>query len=65
MASCCQEAACKGKLAVVCLGCAGMVGLEEAVRGGAEGKKVRIMDAVVDGVKAGVGMLMALARGTF
>lgn len=34
-------------------------------QGDAEGKKVRIVDGVVDGVKAGVGMLMALARGTF
>lgn len=52
----------------VCLGCAGMVGLEEAVReacveelGGEEGKRV----AIVDGVKAGVGMLVMLARGGF
>lgn len=64
----CQEEAYKRKLAVVCLGCAGMVGLEEAVREGCvnvmgevEGKQVRI----VDGVKAGVGMLIALARGDF
>jgi Asp/Glu/hydantoin racemase len=64
----CQEEAYKRKLAVVCLGCAGMVGLEEAVREGcvnvmgeAEGRKVNI----VDGVKAGVGMLVALARGAF
>lgn len=52
----------------ICLGCAGMVGLEEAVRsacveslGGEEGKGV----AIVDGVKAGVGMLVMLARGGF
>lgn len=52
----------------ICLGCAGMVGLEEAVReacveelGGDSGKGV----AIVDGVKAGVGMLVALARGGF
>lgn len=64
----CQEVAYKRKLVVVCLGCAGMVGLEEAVREGcvnvmgeAEGRKVRI----VDGVKAGVGMLIALTRGGF
>ena len=56
------------KLGVVCLGCAGMVGLEEAVRqgcvnvmGAVEGGKVRI----VDGVKAGVGQLVAMARGGF
>jgi Asp/Glu/hydantoin racemase len=64
----CQEEAYKRKLAVVCLGCAGMVGLEQAVRegcvnvmGDVEGRKVRI----VDGVKAGVGMLIALVRGDF
>lgn len=64
----CQEEAYKRKLAVVCLGCAGMVGLEEAVREGCvnvmgevEGRKV----SIVDGVKAGVGMLIALARGAF
>ena len=61
----CQEEACKRKLAIVCLGCAGMVGLEEAVRGDVEGKKVRTVDGVVDGVKAGVDTLIALARGTF
>lgn len=53
---------------VVCLGCAGMVGLEEAVRMGCveelgqeEGKRV----SIVDGVKAGVGILIVLARGGF
>lgn len=52
----------------VCLGCAGMVGLEEAVReacieelGDEGGKNV----AIVDGVKAGVGALITLARGGF
>ena len=52
----------------VCLGCAGMVGLEEAVReacveelGEDESKQV----AIVDGVKAGVGALLTLARGGF
>ena len=64
----CQEKAYKRRLSVVCLGCAGMVGLESAVRQGCvevmgeeEGKRVRI----VDGVKAGVGMLVAMARGGF
>ena len=64
----CQEEAYKRKLAVVCLGCAGMVGLEEAVREGCvnvmgevEGRKV----SIVDGVKAGVGMLITLVRGAF
>jgi len=52
----------------ICLGCAGMVGLDEAVReacveelGPEKGKAVHI----VDGVKAGVGILVALARGGF
>lgn len=64
----CQEKAYNRKLSAVCLGCAGMVGLEDAVRQGCvnvmgetEGKKVRI----VDGVKAGVGLLVAMARGGF
>jgi Asp/Glu/hydantoin racemase len=53
---------------VVCMGCAGMAGLEEAVREGAqcvlgenEGKDVRI----VDGVVAGVGWLVAACRARF
>lgn len=52
----------------VCLGCAGMVGLEEAVReacveelGSVEGGSV----AIVDGVRAGVGVLVGLVRGGF
>ena len=52
----------------ICLGCAGMVGLDEAVRaacvetlGEERGKEVYI----VDGVKAGVGMLYGLTRGGF
>lgn len=52
----------------ICLGCAGMVGLDDAVRracveelGEREGAQVMI----VDGVKAGVGMLYGLARGGF
>lgn len=52
----------------ICLGCAGMVGLEEAVRtacveevGEDAGKSV----SIVDGVKAGVGTLITLARGGF
>jgi len=64
----CQEKAYSRKLAAVCLGCAGMVGLEAAVRQGCvnvmgeeEGKRVRI----VDGVKAGVGLLVAMACGGF
>ncbi len=45
---------------VVVLGCAGMVGMEEWVRGEC-GEGVR----VVDGVKAGVGILQGLVRGDF
>ncbi len=45
---------------VVVLGCAGMVGMEEWVRGEC-GEGVR----VVDGVKAGVGILQGLVRGGF
>lgn len=52
----------------ICLGCAGMVGLEEAVReacveelGEHDGKHV----AIIDGVKAGVGTLVTLARSGF
>jgi Asp/Glu/hydantoin racemase len=51
------------RVGVVCLGCAGMVGMEKTVRracveelGERIGKKVRI----VDGVKAGLGMLEGL-----
>lgn len=56
------------KVGAICLGCAGMVGLEEAVRdacveelGEDEGKKVHI----VDGVKAGVAQLIGNARTAF
>ncbi len=52
----------------ICLGCAGMVGLESAVRtacvdtlGAEAGKHV----AIVDGVKAGVGLLYGLVRAGF
>lgn len=52
----------------ICLGCAGMVGLDEAVRqacidvlGDERGKRV----SIVDGVKAGVGSLVGLAIGGF
>lgn len=52
----------------ICLGCAGMVGLDDAIRQGCievlgeeDGKRVKI----VDGVKAGVGLLFALATGGF
>lgn len=49
-----------GEVRVVVLGCAGMVGMEGWVRGVAgEGVKV------VDGVRAGVGLLQGLVRGGF
>ncbi len=50
----------EGGVGVVVLGCAGMVGMEEWVRGEC-GEGVR----VVDGVKAGVGILQGLVRGGF
>ncbi len=56
------------RVQAICLGCAGMVGLDEAVEtacveelGEERGKEVHI----VDGVKAGVGQLYGLARGGF
>lgn len=48
------------KVGVVILGCAGMAGMEDWVRE-VVGEGVR----VVDGVKAGVGVLQALVRGGF
>ena len=53
----------EGKVSVVVLGCAGMAGMEEWVR---EEVKERGKDVkVVDGVKAGVGILQGLVRGRF
>ncbi|KAH0848049.1 DCG1-like protein [Fonsecaea pedrosoi] len=56
------------RVQAICLGCAGMVGLDSAVRtacvealGDERGREVYI----VDGVKAGVGTLYGLARGGF
>lgn len=51
----------EGEVRVVVLGCAGMVGMERWVReeAGKDGKVV----VVVDGVKAGVGILQGLVRG--
>lgn len=49
----------RGEVRVVVLGCAGMVGMEGWVRGEMEGGRV------VDGVKAGVGVLQGLVRGGF
>ena len=47
----------EGRVRVVVLGCAGMVGMEEWV-GSVVGDQVRI----VDGVRAGVGVLQGLVR---
>lgn len=65
------ESGVKPKLSrvkAVCLGCAGMAGLDDAVRqacveelGDEQGKQVHI----VDGVKAGVGVLVGLASAGF
>lgn len=52
----------------ICLGCAGMVGLEEAVREACTeelGEERSKHVAIIDGVKAGVGQLLTLARGGF
>jgi len=52
----------------ICLGCAGMVGLEEAVREACLeelGEDASKSVSIVDGVKAGVGALITLARGGF
>lgn len=52
----------------ICLGCAGMVGLEEAVREACTeelGEEKSKHIAIIDGVKAGVGQLLTLARGGF
>jgi len=60
-----------GDVRVICLGCAGMVGMEGVVReacveklGDADGR-TRSLFRVVDGVKAGVGILQSLVRGGF
>lgn len=58
----------KGKVGAICLGCAGMAGMDEMVReacieelGEEEGKRVRI----VDGVTAGVAWLEGTVRAGF
>jgi Asp/Glu/hydantoin racemase len=58
-----------GDVRVICLGCAGMVGMEEIVREACV-EKLGDPDGtspfrVVDGVKAGVGILQSLVRGKF
>jgi len=50
----------RAKLGAVILGCAGMAGMEGWVRD-VVGEEVR----VVDGVRAGVGLLQGLVRGGF
>ncbi|KIW72442.1 hypothetical protein PV04_00636 [Phialophora macrospora] len=63
-----SSAANVSRVQAICLGCAGMVGLDDAVRtacveelGPERGNEV----CIVDGVKAGVGLLYGLARGGF
>ena len=58
----------ESRVKVVCLGCAGMAGMEEAVREGCtqeyghpEGQRVRI----VDGVVAGAGNLITALKAGF
>lgn len=58
----------RGKVGAICLGCAGMAGMDEMVReacveelGDVEGKRVR----VVDGVMAGVAWLEGATRASF
>ena len=57
-----------GPVGAICMGCAGMVGMEEAVRAGCiraygehQGARVRI----VDGVAAGAGMLVTACKAGF
>lgn len=63
-----QEASPVGPVAAICLGCAGMAGLDQVVRDACVeelgldlGSRVHI----VDGVKAGVGILMGLVNAGF
>lgn len=58
-----EEAECNWTLGVVVLGCAGMAGMEDWIREEVKrrGRQIR----VVDGVKAGVGILQGLVRGRF
>lgn len=58
----------KSEVGAICLGCGGMAGMGEAVREGclralgpARGSRVR----VVDGIVAGVGMLVNACKGEF
>lgn len=58
-----------GEVGVIVLGCAGMVGMEKWVRdewaGLRRGGRISEGQKVVDGVKAGVGILQGLVRGRF
>ena len=63
-----EDAETTSSLGAICLGCAGMVGLDDAVRtacveelGEEKGKIVHI----VDGVRAGILQLLGMARGAF
>jgi Asp/Glu/hydantoin racemase len=58
-----------GDVKAICLGCAGMVGMEEVVREACmeklDDREGKTLVKVVDGVKAGVGILQCLVRGRF
>ena len=58
MAEATQRCVKGGDVEVVCLGCAGMVGLRDVVMDAA--KEVGRSIKVVDGVEAGVGVLVGL-----
>lgn len=63
-----QDGRGKKRVGIVVLGCAGMVGMEGWVRdvlGGGDGEGKVEGVRVVDGVRAGVGMLQGLVRGGF
>lgn len=55
-------------IGAICLGCAGMVGLDDAVRNACIeelGEEAGRMVHIIDGVKAGVVQLLGMARGAF
>jgi Asp/Glu/hydantoin racemase len=57
-----------GRVGAICLGCAGMVGLDSAVREGCVevfGEEVGAQVRIVDGVVAGVGSLVSMAASGF
>ncbi len=58
----------KGDVGAICLGCAGMAGMDKMVREACVdelGKEIGEGIRIVDGVKAGVGVLEALVRAKF